>query len=130
MADCPVCKRIESGDGLSFVSDLVVAFADAFPVTPGHTLVLPRRHESDFFSLSTAEQDAVWQGVTAVRDLLISERQPDGFNVGLNAGRAAGQTMEHVHIHVIPRFTGDVEDPRGGIRWLIPAKARYWGDQK
>ena len=68
----------------------------------------------------------VWRLVSHVRKELESEFHPDGFNIGVNDGEAAGQTLPHVHVHVIPRFSGDVPDPRGGIRWVVPDKAPYW----
>ena len=95
----------------------------------GHTLVLPVRHVPDFFALSAEEQADVWRLVAEVRLDLERRLSPDGFNVGLNAGRAAGQTVEHAHVHVIPRFVGDVPDPRGGVRWVLPESAVYWGGE-
>ena len=110
-------------------NELAVAIPDAFPVGPGHTLVVPRRHVTEFFDLTGDEQTAVWRLVAIVRANLQETRKPDGFNVGLNAGAAAGQTVPHAHVHVIPRYTGDSRDPRGGVRHVIPAKARYWKDE-
>jgi diadenosine tetraphosphate (Ap4A) HIT family hydrolase len=107
-------------------NNLAAAFPDRFPLTPGHTLIVPHRHEADFFALAPEEQQAVWDLVEPVRRALDTEYRPAGFNVGLNIGAAAGQTVPHAHLHVIPRYPGDVPDPRGGIRWIIPAKARYW----
>jgi diadenosine tetraphosphate (Ap4A) HIT family hydrolase len=101
-----------------------VAVLDRFPVTQGHTLVIPKRHVTGL--LPDAEQAAVWRLVALVRDTLMAEIRPDGFNVGLNDGTAAGQTVMHAHVHVIPRHCGDLADPRGGIRWIIPSKAAYW----
>jgi diadenosine tetraphosphate (Ap4A) HIT family hydrolase len=92
-------------------------------------LVVPARHVADFFALSAEEQADVWRLVAEVRVDLARRFAPDGFNVGLNAGLAAGQTVDHAHIHVIPRFAGDVPDPRGGVRWVLPAKAAYWDDE-
>lgn len=125
LKDCPFCARIASG-GLLAENELAVSFEDAYPVNPGHALIVPRRHESDFFALSLAEQQAVWALLAPVRDRMLAERSPSGFNIGINAGPAAGQTIRHAHLHVIPRHAGDVEDPRGGIRWVVPARARYW----
>lgn len=99
---------------------------DAFPVSPGHTLVVPERHVASLFELSTEEQAALWAAVAKVREELAAELRCDGFNVGLNDGPAAGQTVPHAHIHVIPRFAGDAADPRGGVRWVVPGKAAYW----
>jgi diadenosine tetraphosphate (Ap4A) HIT family hydrolase len=96
-----------------------------FPVTDGHTLVVPRKHIASVFDLCDDEQSPLWQLVVAVRKQLLADFKPAGFNIGINDGEAAGQTVLHAHIHVIPRYAGDVVDPRGGIRWVIPEKARY-----
>ena len=88
--------------------------------------MVPVRHEADFFALSIAEQTDVLSLVSEVRAQLSETLQPDGFNIGINAGPAAGQTVGHAHVHVIPRFDGDVPDPRGGIRWVLPERAAYW----
>ncbi len=122
---CVFCERIASGQ-IKAENELAVAIADAFPVTAGHTLVVPRRHVTEFFDLSDDEQEAVWRLVAVVRARLLETGKPDGFNVGLNAGAAAGQTVPHAHVHVIPRYAGDSKDPRGGVRRVIPGKARYW----
>jgi diadenosine tetraphosphate (Ap4A) HIT family hydrolase len=91
-----------------------------------HTLVFSRRHEVDFFRLEASEQSAIWNLAPAVRDRLIQELHPDTFNAGIDAGAAAGQTVVHAHLHVIPRHTGDAPDPHGGVRRVLPEKARYW----
>ena len=103
-----------------------VAIVDAFPLTPGHSLVLPRRHEPDFFALDADEREAVFALAWELKRILVERHQPDGFNLGVNVGDAAGQTVGHAHLHVIPRYRGDVPEPRGGIRWIIPEKAPYW----
>ncbi|MGH7393587.1 MAG: HIT family protein [Candidatus Rokuibacteriota bacterium] len=122
---CVFCDRLASGE-LVAENDLAVAFADAFPLSLGHCLVVPRRHEADFLALTSQEQAAVWALVAPVRRSIEGDRVPDGYNIGINVGEAAGQTVVHAHLHVIPRYRGDVADPRGGIRWIIPARARYW----
>jgi diadenosine tetraphosphate (Ap4A) HIT family hydrolase len=104
------------------------ALADGFPVSTGHMLVVPTRHQPDFFALSAEEQADVWGLVAQVRRELERQLAPDGFTVGLNDGVAAGQTIDHAHVHVIPRSAGDVPDPRGGVRWVLPSKAAYWSD--
>jgi diadenosine tetraphosphate (Ap4A) HIT family hydrolase len=126
---CPFCHLEKSRIALE--NDCAVAFPDAFPVTEGHTLVVPKRHISSLFDLSEEEQAAIWRLVAQVRQKLLWEMKPDGFNVGVNDGQAAGQTVMHAHVHVIPRRAGDVADPRGGVRWIVPAKAQYWlGDDR
>jgi len=122
---CVFCKRLSSGD-LVAENALAAAFLDAFPLSHGHTLIVPRRHEADFFALSLDEQAALWRLMEPVRRRIESERTPDGYNIGVNIGDAAGQTIAHAHLHFVPRYRGDVADPRGGIRWVIPARAPYW----
>jgi diadenosine tetraphosphate (Ap4A) HIT family hydrolase len=95
-------------------------------VTPGHTLVVPRRDVATWFDATRAEQLAMLELVDEVKRALdAGTPRPDGYNVGFNAGEAAGQTVMHLHVHVIPRFRGDVEDPRGGVRHVVPGKGRY-----
>ena len=103
-----------------------VAIADAFPVTPGHTLIIPRRHIASLFEATPEEQSALLELLADARQILLEERNPAGFNIGINDGGAAGQTVMHLHIHLIPRYAGDTADPRGGVRWIFPDKARYW----
>jgi diadenosine tetraphosphate (Ap4A) HIT family hydrolase len=104
---------------------LAFAIRDGFPVTPGHTLIVPRRLVAGWFEATREEQVAMLELVDAVKAQLDAELRPDGYNIGINAGAAAGQTVMHLHMHLIPRFNGDVPDPRGGIRHLIPGKGNY-----
>jgi diadenosine tetraphosphate (Ap4A) HIT family hydrolase len=120
---CPFCLRQDAR--ITWENEAARAFPDAFPVTEGHTLVVPKRHVASLFDLPDEEQAALWRLVALVRSKLVSELHPDGFNVGVNDGPAAGQTVLHAHVHVIPRRAGDVADPRGGVRWVVPAKAQY-----
>jgi diadenosine tetraphosphate (Ap4A) HIT family hydrolase len=106
-----------------------MAIYDSFPVTPGHTLIIPKRHISSLFEATREEQAALFDLLSAMRQLLLKERNPAGFNIGINDGPAAGQTVMHLHIHLIPRYAGDTEDPRGGVRWVMPSKAPYWKKQ-
>ena len=122
---CLICERVAWPRRLAD-NDLAVAFAAGFPVSPGHALVVPRRHEPDFFLLTEAEQAAIVALVAPVRRVLDERFSPDAYNLGVNAGEAAGQTILHAHLHVIPRYAGDVKEPRGGVRWVLPATARYW----
>lgn len=123
-AICPFCC-LPSGKAW-MTNDHGIAYHDAFPISPGHMLVIPKRHVQSVFELGEIEQQALWSLVAEVRKKLAEEFEPDGFNIGVNDGRAAGQTVLHAHVHVIPRFKGDVADPRGGVRWIIPPKAKYW----
>lgn len=121
---CPFCtlpseRIVDSSDG-------AVAVRDAYPVSRGHTLIIPTRHVGSFFELTDAEQSAMLVLLRRARERLAAEIAPHGFTVGINDGPAAGQTVPHVHLHLIPRFLGDVADPRGGIRWVLPDNARYW----
>lgn len=124
---CPFCHLEQSR--ISIENEFAVAFADSFPVAEGHTLVVPKRHVSSLFDLPEVEQAAVWKLVAKVRGTLTTDLKPDGFNVGVNDGPAAGQTVMHAHVHVIPRRKGDVAEPRGGVRWVLPGKARYWAEE-
>lgn len=123
---CPFCNLSESD--VVWQSDLVVAIRDRYPVTEGHTLVIPRRHMATYFDAKTYEKDELWRAVDAIKLALDEEFAPDGYNVGFNAAPAAGQTVMHLHIHVIPRRNGDVRDPRGGIRGVIPSQQNYLVD--
>lgn len=105
---------------------LAFAIRDGFPVSPGHTLVVTRRLVPTWFDATPEEQAAVMALVNEVKRQLDASHAPDGYNVGFNAGEAAGQTVPHLHVHVIPRYRGDRPDPRGGVRWVVPEKADYW----
>ena len=122
---CPFCDRGQS-DLVIARNELAVAFPDAYPLSEGHMLIIPLRHEANFFNLTEPEQRAMLSLARSVRRKLDRRHSPDGYNVGVNVGKAGGQTVDHVHLHLIPRYSGDVQDPRGGIRCVIPAKARYW----
>ena len=121
---CPFCER--SASDVVVQNEAAMAFPDGFPLSDGHTLVVPRRHVASVFDLTPGELASLWQLVAEVRARLSRELQPEGFTIGINDGRAAGQTVEHGHVHVIPRRAGDVPDPRGGVRWVIPGRAAYW----
>ena len=99
---------------------------DGFPVSPGHSLVIPKRHVGSFFETSAAERTALLDLLDQAQAAAVAELRPHGANIGINDGAAAGQTVPHLHIHLIPRFAGDQADPRGGVRWVIPDKADYW----
>lgn len=127
--NCVFCERIGT-DKVVAESDRAVAFPDGYPVSPGHTLVVPRRHEADYFSLEAEERRALWSLVDEVRDELERRHAPAGYNIGINVGTAAGQTVSHAHLHLIPRYPGDVEDPRGGVRCVVPDEAAYWEEDE
>jgi diadenosine tetraphosphate (Ap4A) HIT family hydrolase len=123
-ASCPFCclppDRIVDSSQAGFT------VRDAFPISPGHTLIVSSRHVDSLFDLTTQERDLLLRLVENAKLVLDREYQPDAYNIGINDGIAAGQTVPHLHIHLIPRFAGDVPDPRGGVRWVIPEKADYW----
>jgi len=121
---CPFCtlpvgRIIDSND-----HGMVVR--DGFPISAGHTLVIPRRHIGSFFELTADERHSLLGLLDKAKEVLDAELRPDGFNIGINDGPAAGQTVPHLHIHLIPRYKGDLAAPRGGVRWIIPEKADYW----
>jgi diadenosine tetraphosphate (Ap4A) HIT family hydrolase len=120
---CPFCNL--EPQQVVLENDVGVALRDILPVSKGHTLVVPKRHVVSLFDLDAAEQAAVWLLAAEVRARLLEELHPAGFNVGVNDSRAAGQTVMHAHIHVIPRYAGDAAGPGGGVRQVIPRKARY-----
>jgi diadenosine tetraphosphate (Ap4A) HIT family hydrolase len=121
--DCPFCSL--SGERVIARGLLTATIRDSYPVSPGHTLVIPNRHVASFFEISDEEQAEVLAAVREAKLALDADLHPDGFNIGLNVGRAAGQTVMHAHVHVIPRFHGDVADPRGGVRHCIPGRGYY-----
>lgn len=111
-------------------NELAVWIRDGFPVSDGHSLILPRRHISSFFDATSEERTAMLALLDEACAAARKEFLPDGFNIGVNDGQAAGQTVPHLHIHLIPRRYGDVPDPRGGVRWVIPRRADYWSENK
>ena len=123
---CPFC--CPTSDRIVFEKELALVIRDAFPVSPGHTLIIPRRHVASFFEVTDAERADLMALLAAARDDLDRELRPAGYNIGINDGAAAGQTVPHLHIHLIPRYAGDRDDPRGGVRWVLPDKAAYWNE--
>jgi len=121
---CPFCPP--NPEQVIAQSPLTFTIRDGFPVSPGHTLIIPRRHYAGLFDATPEEITEIWQALRQAADDLTREHQPDGFNVGVNVGEAAGQTVMHLHVHLIPRYAGDQPDPRGGIRRIFPERADYW----
>ena len=121
---CPFCNLPLAR--LVQANDLALVIRDAFPVSSGHTLVLPRRHVGSFFKLEPPERDAVFELLDLARRDLDQTLHPGGYNIGINDGLAAGQTVAHLHVHLIPRYKGDQADPRGGVRLIFPERADYW----
>ncbi len=119
---CLFCKDPR---GVSLQHELAFSARDSYPTSPGHTLVIPRRHVSSFFDLTQEEVAACMGLIKEEKKRIDEEFNPDGYNIGVNVGLAAGQSIFHVHIHIIPRYKGDVENPQGGVRHVIPKKAFY-----
>lgn len=122
--DCPFCNP-DSERELIVESETAYAIYDKFPVNDGHALIIPKRHCSDYFELYLKEQAACISMLNKVKEIVSTKFNPNGFNIGINVGEKAGQTVHHVHIHLIPRYNGDVEDPSGGVRGVIPNKQKY-----
>jgi diadenosine tetraphosphate (Ap4A) HIT family hydrolase len=122
--DCLFCRP--SGDELLIDRPLAIARRDRYPVSKGHTLIIPRRHVASLFETTEEERQAMLRLLDETKAMLDREHRPDGYNIGINNGKAAGQTVMHLHIHLIPRYAGDKADPRGGVRWILPEKATYW----
>ena len=106
-----------------------IAFIDTYPASPGHTLVVPKRHIPTYFDTSEDEILAIGKAVQICKEFLDNEFNPDAYNIGINNGEAAGQSIKHLHVHIIPRYKGDVEDPKGGVRWILKNKANYWDEK-
>ncbi|HTS21254.1 MAG TPA: HIT family protein [Casimicrobiaceae bacterium] len=119
--ECPFCnvRAPILADELAFV------IYDKYPVSPGHALIVPRRHIESFFDATPYEFIAMFALLNAMRRRTDAKLAPDGYNIGVNVGEAAGQTVHHLHMHLIPRFHGDMQNPRGGVRGVIPARQSY-----
>lgn len=124
MNDCVFCNIDKSR--IEIENDLALSFKDLYPVTEGHTLVIPKRRVQSFFELSSNEKKAMFELLESQKqDLQNKDKLITGFNIGINDGQDAGQTVMHCHIHLIPRRKGDMKDPRGGVRGVIPEKQSY-----
>ncbi len=119
--NCPFCRP----DASLLQNELAYVLEDRFPVNPGHLLIIPRRHVGDFFLLDRAEQAALLELLQQAKAYVDKQYQPAGYNIGINVGETAGQTINHVHVHLIPRYHGDTANPRGGVRGVIPARQAY-----
>jgi diadenosine tetraphosphate (Ap4A) HIT family hydrolase len=123
--DCPFCQCVV-GNHMVVEYGTVFAILDKYPVTKGHHLIVTKNHVSDFFAMSNAERrDTEALLVVLKKQILADDPSVEGFNVGMNCGEVAGQTIMHAHIHLIPRRVGDVDDPRGGVRGCVPVKMGY-----
>ena len=123
-SECIFCQLEHSR--ITIENDLGVVIYDNYPVSKGHALIIPQRHISSISEATTPEVIAFFSLIDETKKMLVDRFKPNGFNIGINDGVSAGQTVMHLHIHVIPRYQGDQADPRGGIRWIFPNKAKYW----
>ena len=128
MADCPFCEIINSSSHsrIENQNEHAVVIRDGFPITQGHTLIIPRRHVGSFFDITPQEHQAMFTLLNQEKQTLDKRHQASAYNIGINDGPAAGQTVPHLHMHLIPRYHEPSKDPRGGVRWLVPEKADYW----
>ena len=118
---CPFCHP----DSVLLENDLAYVIRDSNPVNPGHLLIIPKRHVADFFLTTELEKAALLSLLDEAKNYLDDKHAPAGYNIGINVGEAAGQTIPHVHLHLIPRYHGDTENPRGGVRGVIPSRQSY-----
>ncbi|ADG81319.1 HIT family protein [Thermincola potens] len=118
---CPFCNRTDQ----ILQNSLAFAIFDKYPVNKGHLLIIPKRHFSNYFDATPEEVHSLWALVEEGKSYLDTNFQPDGYNIGINVGTAAGQTVMHLHIHLIPRYRGDIDNPTGGVRGVIPHKRVY-----
>lgn len=121
---CPFCclaRRVE----VICETATCVAFYDGYPVSPGHALIIPKRHVASYFDLTNHEREAMNIMLQFVKQKIDERFHPDGYNIGINVNEAAGQSVFHVHMHIIPRYKGDVPNPKGGVRGVIPGKQSY-----
>jgi len=121
MLDCPFCEFTAA----VLENDLAYARFDKYPVNPGHLLLLPRRHVASYFDATAEERAALFGLIDAGKAFLDARFRPDGYNIGVNVGESAGQTVMHLHVHLIPRYRGDTANPRGGVRGVIPERQQY-----
>ena len=125
VSKCVFCDLLGIG-ALVRRGDHFGAFFDSYPLSPGHLLIVPLRHLESFFDFNKAEAAELYSFVAGCKGVLDRQFEPSGYNLGVNDGRAAGQTVMHTHLHLIPRYPGDVHDHRGGVRAIFPDSARYW----
>lgn len=127
MENCLFCniEKLIDKDRIVYQDSSWIAIYDNYPVSKGHVLLIPKRHCETYFNLNYVELASLGVTIGAIKLILNKKFNPDGYNIGVNCGEAAGQTVKHCHIHIIPRYKGDMEDPRGGVRGVIPEKQKY-----
>jgi diadenosine tetraphosphate (Ap4A) HIT family hydrolase len=121
--DCVFCEMPR--ENIIFSKGPIFACFDIYPVSPGHTLIITERHIGSWFETTAEERKAIDDAIFELKDMLDTRFSPDGYNIGVNIGRDAGQTIDHLHVHLIPRYREDMEDPWGGVRGVIPDKRMY-----
>ena len=121
---CPFC--VLPASRIVEENEHAILVLDGYPVSLGHSLLIPKRHVGSFFDVTEIERTALFALLGTAKELAEERHRPDAYNIGINDGAAAGQTVPHLHIHLIPRYESDQVDPRGGVRWVIPQKADYW----
>lgn len=124
MKDCYFCKCLKEKK-IILENDLSFTIFDGYPVNKGHMLIIPKRHIKDWWETTPDEKMAIIDLLDKAKKLIDKEYKPDGYNIGMNLGKPAGQSIMHLHVHLIPRYTGDVPNPRGGVRGVIPEKQNY-----
>lgn len=126
MKDCLFCSWKEEKEKIIIENEMAFARYDEFAVSKGHILIMTKRHVKDFFETTLEERQAIFELIDKAKASIDKKYHPTGYNIGMNCGLSAGQSVMHVHVHLIPRYDGDVENPRGGIRGVIPQKQNYW----
>ena len=124
MENCKFCE-IYSEKKFDFENELAFAFWDANPVSKGHIIFMTKRHVENFFETTEEEKRDLFELIDKIKNIIDEKYKPTGYNIGINCGVSAGQTVMHVHVHLIPRYDGDVENPRGGVRGVIPENKDY-----
>lgn len=119
--ECVLCRERES----IIANELAFVCYDSYPVNPGHCLIIPHRHVPEYFQATAQEKAAIWSLVDEIKIIIDRKYSPDGYNIGINIGAMAGQSVPHIHIHMIPRYKGDMENPQGGVRCVIPDRQKY-----
>ena len=126
MTKPPVCKFCNVSPDRNYLNgEFGFAQWDKHPVNPGHSLVIPHRHIPTYFDAEEGERNGLWDMVNEVKEIIDTKHNPDGYNIGINIGPVSGQSILHLHIHIIPRYQGDMENPQGGVRGVIPGRQKY-----
>ena len=120
-SNCIFCRKAD----LIYESELTFISLDTYPVSPGHALIIPKRHVPNYFDCTKQEISELWDSVNLAKQIIEKDHKPDSYNIGINVSKAAGQSVPHTHIHLIPRYEGDVANPRGGVRNVIPENRSY-----